>query len=66
MALARKTDQVIRKQIGVGEVETIGAELGEEGIVPRFVILAFDFELGHGQRLGELDRFGSRSPGRRQ
>ena len=49
-----QADQVIGEHGDILGVETVVAEVREEGVVPRFAVFAFDFELGHRHRLGEL------------
>ena len=50
-------DQAIREPGHVVRIETIDAEILEKAVVPRFVVRAFDLELGDRDRLGDLDHF---------
>ena len=50
-----QANQIIRERGDVVRIEAIVAELREEGIVTRFAVFAFGFELGHRDRLGQLD-----------
>ncbi len=52
-------DQIVGELCQFLRVQTIGAILRKQGVVPRFAVLAGNFQLGHGNRLGQRHQPGA-------